>query len=106
MVTIQVLCNNGNVYIPNSFSPNGDGMNDIFYIRGKGIASVKALRVFNRWGMVVFQKHSFPINETGAGWDGRYNGQPLQADVFVYEAEVICDNNEVFSLKGNITLLK
>ena len=105
-VTIQVFCNNGNVYIPNTFSPNNDGMNDVFYIRGKGIASVKSLRIFNRWGAVVFSKINFSINEPGAGWDGRYNGQMLTPDVFVYEAEIICDNNEVFPMKGNVTLIK
>ncbi len=105
-VTIQVFCNNGNVYIPNTFSPNNDGMNDVFYIRGKGIAGIKSLRIFNRWGTVVFSKLNLSINEPGAGWDGRYNGQPLTPDVFVYEAEIICDNNEVFPMKGNVTLIK
>ncbi len=105
-VTIQVFCNNGNVYVPNTFSPNNDGMNDVFYIRGKGIAAIKSLRIFNRWGTAVFSKLNFSINEPGAGWDGRYNGQSLTPDVFVYEAEIICDNNEVFPVKGNVTLIK
>ncbi|MBA2762989.1 MAG: gliding motility-associated C-terminal domain-containing protein, partial [Segetibacter sp.] len=97
---------NGNVYVPNTFSPNNDGMNDVFYIRGKGIAAIKSLRIFNRWGTAVFSKLNFSINEPGAGWDGRYNGQSLTPDVFVYEAEIICDNNEVFPVKGNVTLIK
>lgn len=105
-VTIQVFCNNGNVYIPNTFSPNNDGVNDVFYIRGKGIAGIKSLRIFNRWGAVVFSKLNLSINEPGAGWDGRYNGQPLTPDVFVYEAEIICDNNQIFPVKGNVTLIK
>ena len=105
-VTIEVFCNNGNVYIPNTFSPNNDGVNDVFYIRGKGIAGIKSLRIFNRWGAVVFSKLNLSVNEPGAGWDGRYNGQPLTPDVFVYEAEIICDNNQIFPVKGNVTLIK
>jgi gliding motility-associated-like protein len=105
-VTIQVFCNEGNVYIPNTFSPNSDGMNDVFFIRGKGITGIKSLRIFNRWGTAVFSKLNLSVNEPGAGWDGRYNGQPLTPDVFVYEAEIICDNNEVFPMKGNVTLIK
>ncbi len=105
-VTITVICNNTNIYIPNTFSPNNDGMNDVFYPRGKGIASVKLLTIFNRWGAVVYQRNNFNINDAQAGWNGTFNGVTLSPDVYVYKMDIVCENNEIFSLKGNITLIK
>ncbi|HET7899296.1 MAG TPA: PKD domain-containing protein, partial [Flavisolibacter sp.] len=55
-VQVIVLCNNDNIFVPNTFSPNGDGSNDVFYVRGKGLSRVKSLRIFNRWGQVVFER--------------------------------------------------
>lgn len=105
-VTITVICNNTNIFIPNTFSPNGDGMNDLFFVRGKGIAAIKAITIFNRWGIVVFQKTNININDPLAGWDGRYNSALVSPDVFVYKVDVVCENNQVFSLKGNVTLIR
>lgn len=105
-LTIQVLCKNGNLYIPNTFSPNGDGMNDYFYPRGKGLFTIKSLRVFNRWGKIVFEKMNFAPNYEKDGWDGKYNGAVLQPDVYVYVTEVVCENGSVIFSKGNITLLR
>ena len=105
-VTITVICSNTNIFIPNTFSPNGDGMNDVFFVRGKGIAAIKAITIFNRWGIVVFQKTNININDPVAGWDGRYNSAVLSPDVFVYKVDVVCENNQVFSLKGNVTLIR
>lgn len=105
-ITIEVVCNNGNVFVPNTFSPNNDGSNDLFYPRGKGISGIKSMLIFNRWGAVVFQKSSFQINDPTAAWDGTYNGKPADADVFVYQLEVICETGQVFTLKGDVTLIR
>jgi gliding motility-associated-like protein len=104
-VTINVFCNNGNVFIPNTFSPNNDGSNDVFYPRGKGV-SVRSMQIFNRWGVVVYQKTNFAVNDPQAGWDGTYNGRKLDADVFVYRIDVVCETGQVFSSKGDITLIR
>ncbi|MEP7108427.1 MAG: PKD domain-containing protein, partial [Ferruginibacter sp.] len=82
--TVYVICNGVNVYIPNTFSPNGDGANDNFYPRGTGLFKIKTLRIFNRWGEIVFEKSSFNANDPAFGWDGTYKGVKLSADVFVY----------------------
>jgi len=105
-LTIYVVCNQGNLFIPNTFSPNGDGMNDRFYPRGKGVFMIKSLRVFNRWGEMVFEKLNFNPNDASAGWDGKYKGKQLSPDVFVYTCEIVCDNNQVLSYKGDVTLLQ
>ncbi|HEX5150182.1 MAG TPA: PKD domain-containing protein [Parafilimonas sp.] len=105
-VTVTVLCKNQNLFIPNTFSPNADGMNDYFYPRGKGLFTIRSFRVFSRIGTIVFERSNFPPNQQSYGWDGKYKGQALQPDVYVYIAEVICDNGTVVSTKGNVTLLR
>jgi gliding motility-associated-like protein len=105
-VNISVICNDGNVFIPNTFSPNQDGMNDVFYVRGKGINSVKSMKIFNRWGDVVFEKREFNANDINAGWNGTYKNAKLTPDVYVYIVDVVCSNNTVFTLKGNVTLIR
>jgi gliding motility-associated-like protein len=105
-VTIFVICNGANIYIPNTFSPNGDGTNDIFYPRGSGLFSIKTFRIFSRWGEVVYEKNNFSSNDANAGWDGKYKGKTLTPDVFVYTMDIICDNSSILVLKGNIALIQ
>lgn len=104
-VTVFVICNGSNVFIPNTFSPNGDGVNDVFYPRGSGLFSIRSFRIFNRWGEVMYEKNGFMPNDASAGWDGRHNGQVLNTDVFVYTIEIICDNSSILTFKGNIALI-
>jgi gliding motility-associated-like protein len=104
-INIVVICKNANVFMPNTFSPNGDGNNDLFYPRGRGIERIKMLRVFNRWGQVVYERRDFPINDPLSGWDGKYKGQKPQPDVYVYQVEVFCDNGEIIRFNGNIALI-
>ena len=106
VVQVIVLCKNANVFIPNTFSPNGDGHNDVFYVRGRGLDRVKSLRIFDRWGEVVFEKKDFPVNDASVGWDGRYKGGKPMADVYVYQVEVFCENSEVIRFDGNVALIQ
>lgn len=105
-VTVFVICNGSNIFIPNTFSPNGDGTNDIFYPRGTGLFKVKSLRIFTRWGEIVFEKTNFDANNPAYGWDGNNKGQKANPDVFVYTLEVICDNGSILTYRGNISLVK
>ncbi|MCU7548857.1 PKD domain-containing protein [Chitinophagaceae bacterium LB-8] len=105
-MTVSLVCNSGNLFIPNTFSPNNDGSNDKFYPRGTGISLVRSLRVFNRWGELVFERMNFNANDDKLGWDGIYKGQLLTSDVYVYTCEVICDNMEVLSYTGDIALIR
>ncbi|MFM2336886.1 MAG: hypothetical protein RL115_79 [Bacteroidota bacterium] len=104
-VQATVICKNANLFMPNTFTPNGNGANEIFYPRGRGIDRVKAMRIFNRWGEVVFEKFNFQPNDAGAGWNGTYKGKPPQSDVYVYQIEVFCDNGDIIKLNGNISLI-
>ncbi len=105
-VNISVICNDANVFIPNTFSPNADGANDVFYVRGTGLFNVKLMRVFNRWGELVFSSNAVRANDASTGWDGTYKGKKLGTDVYVYMIEVQCESNTSLLYKGNVTLLK
>jgi gliding motility-associated-like protein len=105
-ILIKTICNEGNYFFPNTFSPNGDGMNDYFYPRGSGLYNIQSLTIFNRWGQMVFQRKNFPANSETMGWDGTFNGKPAPMDAYVYIAEVICVNAQVVVLHGNVTLVR
>jgi gliding motility-associated-like protein len=105
-VQIIVICKNANVFVPNTFSPNNDGSNDVFYVRGKGLERVKSLRVFNRWGEVVFEQNNFPVNDPNYGWNGKFKGNKPFPDVYIYQVEVWCENSEVIRFEGNVALIQ
>ena len=104
-ITVQILCDDKNFFVPNTFSPNGDGSNDIFYPRGKGLFRIKALRIFNRWGELVFEKRDFQPNDQSAGWNGTYKGKKPVPDVYVYQVEIYCNNDQLIQFAGNIALI-
>ncbi|MES2881677.1 MAG: PKD domain-containing protein, partial [Bacteroidota bacterium] len=105
-VQVIVVCKNGNVFVPNTFSPNGDGNNEIFMVRGRGLERVKTMRIFNRWGEVVFEQMNFPVNDASHGWDGKHKGKPALPDVYVYQIEVFCENSEIIRFEGNVALIQ
>lgn len=106
IIVFDVLCNNSNVYIPNTFSPNGDGNNEFFFVQGRGLYNLKSMRIYNRWGVPVFEKWNFPANNKSEGWDGKYKNIGQPSDVYVYVIDVICENGTVLTFKGNLTLIR
>ncbi|WP_163066341.1 gliding motility-associated C-terminal domain-containing protein, partial [Acinetobacter baumannii] len=74
-----------------AFTPDGDGINDVFYVQAKGVRNIKSLRVFNRWGEVVFEKTNILPNDVGSGWNGKIKGIAANPDVYVYICEVVCE---------------
>jgi gliding motility-associated-like protein len=64
------------------------------------------LKVFNRWGQIVYDRSNINANDPTVGWDGTYKGNVLSPDVFVYVLQVVCENNSILTFKGNIALLK
>jgi gliding motility-associated-like protein len=105
-ITVVVVCNGENFFIPNTFSPNGDGSNDIFYVRGKGLFRIRSLRIFNRLGEVVFEKREFAPNDPSQGWDGKYKANRPKADVYVYQVELYCDGGQIVQFAGNVALIQ
>jgi gliding motility-associated-like protein len=103
---IDLICNNESVFVPNTFTPNNDGVNDVWYPRGSGIKSIRFIRVFNRWGQLIFERLNFNADDRSAGWDGTFKGQPLPADVYVYSLGMVCDNNQVVETRGNVMVVR
>ncbi len=95
------------IYIPSAFSPNGDGTNDAFVVfAGQEVAEVRSLRVFNRWGELLFERTGFPPNSAAYGWDGTHRGQALNPGVFVYVAEIEMIDGKSELYQGEVLLVK
>lgn len=95
------------VYIPNVFSPNGDGDNDIFFIQaGQSVAQIRSFLVFNRWGETVFQAFNFQPNDQTIGWDGRHRGNLVNPAVYAYFVEVEYIDGYVEILEGDVTVIR
>jgi gliding motility-associated-like protein len=105
-ISFKVFCENSQVFVPNAFTPDGDGINDMLMVRARGINKVRYFRIFNRWGEMVFERYNFQPNDQSNGWDGKYKGQDSGPAVYVYMLEVECSNGTPFTYKGNITLVK
>ncbi|MCW3103086.1 MAG: hypothetical protein JWO09_1526 [Bacteroidetes bacterium] len=89
------------VFVPDIFSPDADGMNDNFIVRGSGIKSLD-LRIYDRWGQVVFSG----FGENSVSWDGTYKGSVLNNGVFVYTLDITYYDYPAEQKKGNLTLKK
>jgi len=86
--------------VPNAFSPNGDGVNDIVRVRGYGITKMD-WRIYNRWGTLIFKASS--LKES---WDGKFKGQVQPQDVYVYVLNITYSDGTIQNSKGDITLLR
>jgi gliding motility-associated-like protein len=95
------------IFIPNSFTPNADGENDVFYIMGgKRGVRVKDLSIFSRWGERIFYVSNGPTNDPRFGWDGYDKGLRASPGVYTYVAKLISANGIVTVYKGTITLFR
>ncbi len=99
-VFVKVL-NGPAYYVPNAFTPNGDGQNDIFRAIPVGFANTTYFRVFNRLGILMFE-----TNQYLKGWDGTYNGKPQPAGVYVWTVAGTDKDFKKVALKGTVNLLR
>jgi gliding motility-associated-like protein len=106
-ISLGLYCDNSQIFIPNTFTPNGDGANDLFFVSGKGIKIITLMQVYNRWGQMVFEAHNIPPNTPGAGWDGTFKGLVLEPDVFVYVVKAQCElGTTTYSYTGDVSIVK
>lgn len=99
--------NTRNVFIPNAFSPDGDGYNDYFTIYGGiDVEEVVRFQVYNRWGTVVFSKNNFQPNDELLGWNGFLNGKNINTGVYVYTAEILFKDGLVERYSGDVTVVE
>lgn len=95
------------VYIPNAFSPNGDGINDRFELfGGTDVAEVLSLRIYDRFGGLIFETNNFSVGSPLAGWDGYWRGQPAPTGVYTYVAEVTFVDGATEVFHGDLTLVR
>ena len=87
--------------VPNAFTPNGDGVNDIVYVRGWGVKELLEFKIFNRWGQQVFI-----TDDLKQGWDGTYKGIKQNMDTYAYYVKVKLWNNQEMEKQGTINLLR
>jgi gliding motility-associated-like protein len=97
---IKIISNVVTIYIPDAFSPNGDGLNDFFDISGVGIQSY-SYNIYNRWG-----EHLFEAGSGHTSWNGTFKGQPVIEGVYIYQLDVIDIEGQHHYLSGNITLMR
>ncbi|HIA36807.1 MAG TPA: PKD domain-containing protein [Flavobacteriales bacterium] len=98
--SVEISKRGQDFFLPNAFTPNGDGNNDSLFVRGPGISEIN-LSIYNRWGELVFE-----TKNKSEGWDGSFNEKEADPGVFVYYLFVrYCDGEELFK-KGNVTLIK
>ncbi len=101
-VQIDVLgCDPGTIYLPNTFTPNGDGLNDKLYVRSVTLSNLKYFRVFDAWGQMVYE-----TNNLQEGWDGNVNGKMASTAVYVYVLEGKCQNGNDIIKTGNVTAIR
>lgn len=107
-VTVTVRVNNQRqIFIPNVFSPNGDGINDVFYIfSDSSVDRILVLKIFDRWGELIYEAIDFQPNDPLKGWDGTFRKEVMQPAVFTYFAEVLYEDGFSEVLKGDITLIR
>ena len=100
--------NNLQLFIPNAFTPNDDGFNDIFYINANDlmIKQVNKFQIFTRWGELVFTDEDFQPNTPDHGWDGFFKGEKMNPAVFVYFAEIEFRDGFKIIYRGDVALRK
>jgi len=94
------------IFVPNAFSPDGDGINDVFYIQGlAGSARILALRVFDRWGSLLYESPEGELNDLTHGWDGTSRGRRLPQGVYLWAVELVFADGRRKTLGGEVALL-
>jgi gliding motility-associated-like protein len=87
--------------LPTTFTPNGDGVNDIIYVKGWGIKELKSFMIYNRWGELVFETSDIDV-----GWNGIYKGILQNNDIYVYKVRATSWSDKELTKEGHINLMR
>ena len=105
--TTLVVNRRADYYIPNAFSPNGDGINDYFTMYpGRSVHRVSHLRIYDRWGEEVYGASPLLLDLESRGWDGRFEGKPCPNGVYLYWLEVLYEDGRQEQVTGDVVLLR
>ena len=96
------------VFVPNVFSPNGDGVNDFLFpfAKANSVAKIHSFLIFSRWGETVFEAYGFQPNDPGLGWDGQHKGEPMRPAVFAWFAEIEFIDGQAMLFEGDVVLVR
>ena len=100
-IVTEIGCNTTNIYVPDVFSPNGDGINDVVKAVCVGVTKLKYFKIYNRWGNILFE-----TSDESKGWDGRFRGQIQPADSYIWLVEGVDTNGKEIRRTGTLNLIK
>ncbi|WP_317898583.1 gliding motility-associated C-terminal domain-containing protein [Aurantibacillus circumpalustris] len=100
MIKVLVIEDDFNLFVPNAFTPNGDGLNDIFLPKGHGITKY-SIEIYDSWGEKIFQSNNF-----SNGWNGTYKGKDCPTDIYIWKISVTTEQRETKTSTGHLTLLR
>lgn len=100
-IITEIGCDATNIYVPDVFSPNGDGINDVVKAVCVGITKLKYFKIYNRWGNILFE-----TSDESKGWDGRFRGQIQPADSYIWLVEGVDTNGKEIRKTGTLNLIK
>lgn len=99
--TVEVLSDENSTFIPTAFTPNGDNLNDLLFVRSPKLTGLE-FHIYDRWGNEVFT-----TDDASVGWDGRdKKGNEVDVGIYVYYAVVTFDNGKSKTLKGNVGVIR
>lgn len=99
-VNVNIAVNTTDIFVPNAFTPNNDGKNDIFKAYGSSIKNIE-MKIFDQWGRAVHE-----TNNNSIGWDGTHKGKAQPAGVYMYVIKIRLHNEDSFIKKGTINLIR
>jgi len=97
---VQVNANTGDFFIPNAFTPNNDGKNDVWKVYGSSIRDLE-VKIFSQWGQIVFSS-----KDPQGGWDGYYGGKPAPIGPYIYVVKVVFTDGKSLTRKGTVSLIR
>jgi hypothetical protein len=100
-IAVSSICGDTTIDMPNIITPNGDGMNDEWYLKNPRNIPIVVIRIFDRWGELIFE-----AKNPDAKWDGLYQGQPLNSGVYTFMVKGGCPVSGEWERTGNITLIR
>jgi gliding motility-associated-like protein len=103
---LTIDCSQQNLLMPTGFTPDKNGLNDVYYPLTRGVGMVKRFVIYNRFGQLIFERNNFRPNDRSFGWDGTFKGANQPSGSYIYFVEAQCDLGDVLSAKGTVTLIR
>ena len=107
-IFVNTDCQVDSLKIPTAFSPNGDALNDEFYVKSFSLKTILSFNVYNRWGNNVFKVENVPADDKQYYWNGKINnnGDDVPLGVYIYNISAVCKNDQILNFQGEITVLR